>query len=159
MATDSIINPTDIDWTCLPFSELTGKDVYDMLYLRNRVFVLEQNCVYLDTDAKDLHAWHVLGKSNGNVVAYARLLPPGISYNELCIGRVVCAPEVRRTGVGRSLMTQAISLVQRIYGYGAIRISAQCYLEQFYRDFGFETVGEIYLEDGLPHIEMYRKGE
>jgi ElaA protein len=120
---------------------------------------MEQHCVYLDTDVKDYHAWHVLGKSNGNVVAYARLLPAGISYKELCIGRVVCAPEVRRTGVGRRLMKEAIAYLQRIYGHGSIRISAQCYLEQFYRDFGFETVGEIYLEDGLPHIEMYRKGE
>ena len=157
MATDNKPIPINIDWNCLPFNELTGKDVYDMLYLRNLVFVMEQDCLYLDTDQKDFHAWHLLGRHEGNVVAYARLLPAGISYNELSIGRVVCAPEVRRTGVGRRLMTQAIADMQRIYGYGAIRISAQCYLEQFYRDFGFESEGETYLEDGLPHIEMYRK--
>lgn len=157
MATDTTPNPIDIDWACVPFNELTGKDVYDMLYLRNLVFVMEQNCVYLDTDGKDFHSWHLLGRHEGNVVAYARLLPAGISYKELSIGRVVCAPEVRRTGVGRRLMKQAIAEMQRINGYGAIRISAQCYLEKFYGDFGFESEGDTYLEDGLPHIEMCRK--
>lgn len=159
MVTDNKPIPINIDWNCLPFNELTGKDVYDMLYLRNLVFVMEQDCVYLDTDGKDFHAWHLLGRQEGNVIAYARLLPAGISYNELSIGRVVCAPEVRRTGVGRRLMTQAIAEMERLYGSGNIRISAQCYLEQFYRDFGFESEGETYLEDGLPHVEMCRKGE
>lgn len=159
MATDTPPTPLNIDWICIPFNELTGKDVYDMLYLRNRVFVIEQNCVYLDTDGKDFHAWHLLGRHEGNVIAYARLIPEGISYDELSIGRVVCAPEVRRTGVGRRLMTEAIANMERIYGYGAIRISAQCYLEKFYRDFGFVSEGETYLEDGLPHVEMCRIGD
>ena len=143
------------DW--LPFDRLSGREVYDVMQLRSRVFVVEQTCPFLDADGLDLKCWHVLGRDQGGaLVATARIVPPGISYEEPAIGRVVTAPEVRRTGAGRALMTSAIDQVKRLYPGQSIKIGAQRYLEKFYRSFGFEQVGEPYDEDGIAHIHMLR---
>lgn len=144
----------EFDW--LPFDRLSGREVHDVLQLRQRVFVVEQRCPYLDADGADLQCWHGLGRVDGAVVATARIVPPGLKFMEPAIGRVVTAPEVRRTGAGRALMLSAIAQVKRLYPGQDIRLGAQRYLEQFYGSLGFEPVGEPYDEDGIPHIEMIR---
>ena len=143
------------DW--LPFSSLSGREVHDVLQLRQRVFVVEQTCAFLDADGLDPKCWHGLGRDEAGVlVATARIVPPGVAYEEPAIGRVASAPEVRRTGVGRELMRSAIDQVKRLYPGQNIRLGAQRYLEKFYGSFGFEPVGEPYDEDGIPHITMMR---
>lgn len=128
------------------------------MVLRQVVFVLEQNCVYLDCDGVDRKAHHLLGRDGDKkLVAYARLMAPGVTYNEACIGRVVTHPDARRKGIGRGLMTEAIARAHGLFGEGPIRIGAQRYLEPFYSSFGFETAGDPYIEDGIPHIQMLRK--
>ena len=144
------------DW--LPFSSLSGREVHDVLQLRQRVFVVEQTCAFLDADGLDPKCWHGLGRDEAGVlVATARIVPPGVAYEEPAIGRVASAPEVRRTGVGRELMRSAIDQVKRLYPGQNIRLGAQRYLEKFYGSFGFEPVGEPYDEDGIPHITMVRR--
>lgn len=145
----------EFDW--LPFDRLTGREVHDVLQLRARVFVVEQTCPYLDPDGADPQCWQGLGREGGVLVATARLVPPGVKFEEPAIGRVVTAPEVRRTGAGRALMVSAIAQVKRLYPGQDIRIGAQRYLERFYGSLGFEPVGEPYDEDGIPHIEMLRR--
>ncbi len=143
------------DW--LPFDRLSGREVHDVLQLRQRVFVVEQTCPFLDADGVDPKCWHGLGRDEtGLLVATARLVPPGLKYEEPAIGRVVTAPEVRRTGAGRALMSSAIQQVQRLFPGQPIRLGAQRYLEAFYGSFGFRPVGEPYDEDGIDHIEMLR---
>jgi ElaA protein len=150
------INLQNIQWNCVSFNQLNTVELYQILDLRNRVFVIEQNCVYLDTDGKDLKSLHLIGSIDGKIIVYARLLPPGVSYQESSIGRVVSDPEYRGKGLGKLLMEKAISYNNVHFGSVGIRISAQCYLENFYRAFGFEPKGETYLEDGIPHVEMLR---
>ncbi len=143
------------DW--LPFDRLSGREVHDVLQLRQRVFVVEQTCPFLDADGLDPKCWHGLGRDEAGVlIATARLVPPGLKYEEPAIGRVVTAPEARRTGAGRALMSSAIQQVQRLYPGQHIRLGAQRYLEAFYGSFGFRPVGEPYDEDGIDHIEMLR---
>lgn len=144
----------EFDW--LPFDRLSGREVYEVLQLRQRVFVVEQRCPFLDADGLDAQCWHGLGREQGVLVATARLVPPGVKYAEPAIGRVVTAPEVRRTGAGRALMHSAIAQVKRLYAGQDIRLGAQRYLEKFYGSFGFVPVGEPYDEDGIAHIEMVR---
>lgn len=144
----------EVDW--LPFDRLSGREVHDVLQLRSRVFVVEQACAFLDADGVDPKCWHALGREGEVLVATARIVPPGLKYEEPAIGRVVTAPEVRRTGAGRALMSSAIAQVQRLYPGQLIRLGAQRYLEKFYGSFGFAPSGEPYDEDGIPHIEMLR---
>lgn len=143
-----------VDW--LPFDRLSGREVHDVLQLRQRVFVVEQTCPYLDADGADPQCWHGLGRSGELLVATARIVPPGLKFPEPAIGRVVTAPEVRRTGSGRALMLSAIAQVKRLYPGQDIRLGAQRYLERFYGSLGFVAQGEPYDEDGIPHIEMVR---
>jgi ElaA protein len=125
--------------------------------LRQIVFVLEQSCPFLDCDGIDRSGSHLLGRlPGGELVAYARLLAPGIVFDEASIGRVVTHPWARARGLGRELMTQAIADVERLFGVGPIRIGAQRYLERFYGELGFVVAGEPYVEDGIPHIEMLK---
>lgn len=141
---------------CRKFSELTPYDLYDILHLRNEVFVVEQNCVFQDADYKDQGAWHLMGRVDGELAAYTRLLSPGHAYEQMSIGRVVTSPKHRRIGIGRQLMLQSISQCYKLFGEGPIKIGAQKYLQRFYESFGFEQQGEEYLEDGIPHIYMLK---
>ncbi len=143
-------------FTCEPFDYLTLQRLYAIMALRQEVFVVEQNCPYLDADGKDIEAWHLSGwLPDGRLGAYARLLPPGLVYEAYpAIGRIVSAPAARGAGLGRALVQQAIEECYRLFGYEPIRIGAQLYLLEFYQSFGFEPVGDEYLEDGIPHIEM-----
>lgn len=139
------------------FEALTVQELYDMMYLRQVVFVVEQDAAYLDADKKDYKSKHVLQYKGDVLVAYARVLAPGVSYKEASIGRVVSAPEYRRQKLGRPLMQKCIEVLEKDYKTTACRISAQTYLLPFYGEFGFEVCSEEYLEDGLPHFEMLRK--
>lgn len=145
-----------ITWILKKFQELTPDQLYSILQLRNEVFVVEQNCVFQDADDKDQPSCHLMGYMNNKLVAYTRLVPPGIAYEEPSIGRVVTSPVVRGTGTGRELMLQSITRTQELFGKQPIRIGAQLYLKKFYESLGFEQVSEIYLEDGIEHIYMIR---
>lgn len=140
--------------TCKAFDDLTPHELYEIMRLRNEVFVLEQLCVYQDADNKDQRSHHLMIKDNGKLIAYARLLPPGVSYPEMSIGRVISSPEYRRKGAGRLLMQKAIEGCHELFGEGPIRIGAQLYLKKFYESFGFVQAGDMYLEDNIEHIEM-----
>ena len=136
------------------FAALTPAELYAILRLRNEVFVVEQNCVFQDADNKDIYCHHLMLFENKQLVAYARLVPPGISYREMSVGRVVTARDARNKGAGKKLMTLAVEYCRKIFGDGPIRIGAQYYLEKFYTDIGFTRTGDIYDEDGIEHIEM-----
>ncbi len=145
-----------MNWIWKPFFQLTIDELYAILQLRERVFVVEQNCIYLDCDGLDSKAWHLAAYEEGTLVAYLRAFPPGIKYPECSIGRVVTAPESRKEGYGKKLIKEALKQMEMTFGPQSIRISAQSYLVKFYSDFGFRTVSEEYLEDGIPHTEMLR---
>ena len=144
-------------WQWLRYDQLGLDDLYDALALRSRVFVLEQG-PYLDPDGLDRQAWHLLGRdASGALVAYLRLLDPGQRYDEPSIGRVVIAADARGTGLGRALMGEGLSRCAQVWPGRAVRISAQAHLQRFYGTLGFDAVGEPYLEDDIPHIEMLRQ--
>lgn len=151
-------------WHCKRWEELGREELYALLRLRAEVFVVEQDCPYQDLDDKDrkgLHLWAERpaepASKGGRVLAVTRLLPAGVSYeNEVSIGRVVTAEEVRRSGLGKELMVRSLEALHAHWPGEPIRLSAQQYLERFYAGFGFETVGESYLEDGIPHVAMTR---
>jgi ElaA protein len=143
-----------LHWTYKHFAELTTNELYDILWLRSRVFVVEQNCVYLDFDYKDQKSYHLMGTIDGKLVAYVRILPPGLSFEEASIGRVLTNPDFRGNGYGIELMKLAIDKTLEQYQVKSIRIGAQCYLNKFYQNLGFVNSGEEFLEDGIPHIEM-----
>ncbi len=140
------------------FPDLTLDELYALLELRQLVFVTEQKCAYTDADYKDQNAWHLLGYDGEKLAVYARITFPGVRYEEISIGRVVSAPEYRRTGWGRAVMKMALENIETMHGKVPVRISAQTYLMKFYQSFGFEIVSEEYMEDGLPHREMLRRG-
>jgi ElaA protein len=138
------------------FDALTPFELYEIIHLRNEVFVVEQNCVFQDADHKDQAAVHLMAWKNDQLAGYTRLLAPGIAYKEMSIGRVVTSPKYRRNGTGRILMQESIRQCHERFGEGPIRIGAQLYLKNFYESFGFVQDGEGYLEDGIPHIYMVR---
>ena len=142
------------NWTCKKFTGLTTDELYTILRLRSEVFVVEQNCVFLDLDNKDQYCDHLMGWRDNVLVGYSRIVPAGISYVETSIGRIVSSPSARGTGVGRELLKESIETLYMLHGKRVIRIGAQYYLKKFYESFGFVQKGEIYLEDGIEHIEM-----
>jgi ElaA protein len=146
-----------VTWTIKRFDELTLEELYAILQLRNEVFIVEQNCVYNDPDGKDQPAWHLMAIEDDRLIAYARILPPGLSYNDPAIGRVVTSSSKRGSGLGRELMKRSIEACEKLFGKSSITLSAQVYLQSFYESLGFIVVGEEYLDDGIPHIKMSRK--
>jgi len=141
---------------CKPFDSLTVKELYAILRLRSEIFVVEQNCVFLDMDNKDQSCQHLMLYHNQELIAYARIVPAGISYLEPSIGRIVTGNVVRGKGFGKELVRLAIENCERLYGKKPIKIGAQLYLKTFYGSFGFTSVGEVYDEDGIDHIHMIR---
>lgn len=138
------------------FDDLTPRQLHDALALRQRVFVVEQACVYQDVDGKDPNALHLLGRNEtATLVAYARILPPGARFDVAAIGRVVVAPEHRGQGLARALMLEAIRIARDHHG-PRVALSAQAHLEAFYASLGFVRVGDVYDEDGIPHVDMRR---
>lgn len=150
---DSIMN---IEWQTKTFEALSTRELFDCLELRQAVFVVEQECPYPDIDAKDLKAWHLIGRINKKAVAYARLLGPGVSYPETSIGRVVVSIDARGLRLGRILMEHALTEMQTLFPDQAIQIGAQERLRDFYVSLGFKQISEMYLEDDIPHIDMLR---
>jgi len=145
-------------WTCLRFDELSVRQLYDVLALRSQVFVVEQNCVFLDIDGLDPLTLHLLGTTDdGALKAYARLIPPGLKAPDALIGRVVTAPAARGGGTGRVLMAEAVAQCERLWPTHPITLHAQAHLERFYGSFGFVPIGEQYMEDGIPHQEMRKE--
>ena len=146
-----------MNWILKPFGELTPKELYAILQLRNEVFIVEQNCPFQDMDNKDLKAWHLMGMEENKLLAYSRLLAPGISYSETSIGRIVSSTSARKTGMGKELMQESIDQIRNLFKTDTIRIGAQLYLKKFYESFGFIQDSDMYLEDNIPHIIMLRK--
>jgi ElaA protein len=141
-----------------PFSELTAFEFHEIIALREQVFVVEQNCPYQDVDGKDIMGIHVMGFWDGELVATSRLLPLGISYDKyVSIGRVCVHQKIRRTNAGIQLMEFSMQEIKRQFPGHSIKISAQSYLLKFYSKFGFEAVGDTYLEDDIPHQAMIYK--
>jgi ElaA protein len=143
-----------IQWILKKFDELTPHQLYAILQLRNEVFVVEQNCVFQDADGKDPACYHFMGFVENKLAAYTRLVPPGVIYTEISIGRVVTSPVVRGSGAGRELMTKSIDACYSLFGEGPIKIGAQLYLKTFYESLGFRQISDVYLEDGIEHIYM-----
>ena len=141
-------------WKLKKFNELTPNELYAILQLRNEVFVVEQNCVFQDADNKDQVAYHFMGWDNEKLVAYTRIVPPGIAYPEMAIGRVVTAPVIRGSGAGKELMDRSIEQAKLLFGNCPVKIGAQLYLREFYASLGFKQSSGIYPEDGIDHIEM-----
>jgi len=139
------------------FQELSVDELYALLKLRSEVFVVEQNCVFLDQDDKDQKCYHLLMYSHGELVGYSRLVPAGLSYAEMAIGRVITSASGRGKGLGRVLMELSIDYCEKFFGKGAIRLGAQTYAMGFYASLGFVADGEVYDEDGIPHIEMVKR--
>jgi ElaA protein len=143
-----------LQWSLKTFYELTLDELYAILKLRTDVFSVEQHAVYQDLDGKDQGSFHLSAFEGERLIAYCRLLPPGLAFPEASIGRVVSALSHRGTGTGKMLMERAMSLCRDHFGNGPIQIGAQYYLVGFYSGFGFRAFGEIYMEDGIQHIHM-----
>ncbi len=147
-----------VTWSWHRFADLGVDNLYDALQLRCRVFVLEQG-PYLDPDGFDRQSWHLLGRdAGGALMSYLRIVDADLKYEEPSIGRVITAPEVRRTGSGRALMSEGLAGCERHWPGRDVRIGAQARLESFYNGFGFVRVGDNYIEDTIPHVEMLRRG-
>lgn len=147
-------------WTCKSFQELSADELYSILRLRSEVFVVEQNCVFLDMDNKDQSCYHIMGWDGTNLVASTRLVPKGKSYPDFhSIGRVVNSPDYRGQGLGKELMEYSIAKCVEYFGNGPIKIGAQLYLKKFYESLGFVQTSDVYDEDGIDHIEMIREPE
>jgi ElaA protein len=148
-----------MDGKLVPFEALSGDDVYALLALRQRVFVVEQACAYLDADGLDRGARHLLMRDDhGLLAAYARVLDPGVRFATHAIGRVVVAPEHRGRALAHALMERAITAIEADHGRVPITLAAQAHLQRFYGRHGFVTVSSPYDEDGIPHVDMRRDG-
>jgi len=137
------------------FQELSLEEFHDIIALRIQIFIIEQNCPYQEVDGKDKLAHHLFFKNEmDEIIAVTRILPQGISYEEVAIGRVVVHEEYRGTGLGNQLMADSMNFVRNKYGEVPVRLSAQKHLENYYGNHGFKSTGKEYLEDGIPHVEM-----
>ena len=143
-----------LHWVLKKFDELSPHELYSILQLRNEVFVVEQNCVFQDADNKDQLSYHFMAWDNEKLVGYTRIVPPGIIYKQASIGRVVTSPSIRHNGIGKELMKKSIESIHKLFGVVSIKIGAQLYLQKFYSSFGFQQTSNVYLEDGIEHIEM-----
>lgn len=144
----------DLPIICKRFDELSLIELYRILQLRNQVFYVEQHCDDLDPDDRDQQSWHLCIYDQDVLCGYARLLPPGLAYPEMSIGRVAVISSYRGRKLGRLLMTASLDWCFKLFGHGPIKISAQLYLQQFYASLGFLPVSEVYLEAGIEHIKM-----
>lgn len=145
-----------LNWRFQTFRELSNDELYAILRLRSEVFVLEQRCCFLDMDDKDQHCHHLSGYLGNGLMAFSRIVPPGISYEYPSIGRIVVSGRGRARGFGIELLEMSIAKVESLYGKVPIRIGAQLYLKRFYESFGFRQSGDVYLEDEIDHIQMTR---
>ena len=144
-----------IAWQWCRFDELSARQVYALLAARAAVFVIEQNCIYQDLDGHDLGAAHLVGWSGDDIAACLRLLQPGVTFTEMSIGRVLTMSRFRGIGTGRELLRRAVDRIDEQHPQ-PVRIGAQAHLQKFYSEFGFVADSALYLEDGIPHVEMLR---
>lgn len=144
-----------MNWKIKKFQELNKDEIYEILKTRNEVFVIEQRCFYQECDGKDKNAYHLFAEENGKIIAYLRILEKGASYAEISIGRVLVSRDYRQKGLAKQMMLKAIEFIENELKEQSIRISAQEYLIDFYKSLGFEKVSDLYLEDGIPHLEMF----
>jgi ElaA protein len=153
-------SPDAISWQWSRFEDLSTAELYEVVRLREGVFIVEQNCAYPDADGRDPAAWHLLGwlgsGSDRSLVAYARVFEPGVRYTEGSIGRVVTAREMRGSGFGKALMAEALRRLETLAPGQTVKLAAQRYLENFYSRLGFQTVSTPYEEDGIIHVDMLR---
>ncbi len=146
-----------IRWECKSFDNFTAYELYRILQLRIEVFAVEQNVVYQDCDDKDFESYHLTGNDNGLLLAYSRIIPPGIAYPDAAsIGRVVTSPQARGKSIGKQLFEKSLQELFGLFGNIPVIISAQLYLVKFYENFAFITIGNSYIEDSIPHIKMIR---
>ena len=144
-----------IIWQTKAFKDLSVDEYFEILHLRTAIFVVEQDCPYQEVDEKDRLSFHLFGRAeNEEVIAVTRILPQGVSYNEISIGRVALKKEYRGKGIADELMKETFQFIENELGQQPIRISAQKYLLNYYNKHGFKQVGKGYLEDNIPHIEM-----
>ncbi len=141
-----------MQWHDRAFTELSVSELYAIVALRERVFIVEQQCVYQDADGLDLTSRHLWASAGATVQAYLRIVPPGAKFAELSIGRVIVAPEFRGRQLGVELVERGLAAA----GAVPIRIGAQAHLERFYTRLGFVCTSDVYDEDGIPHLEMLR---
>lgn len=144
-----------ITWQCKKFRDMNSGELHAVLALRAAIFVVEQKCPYQDPDYKDEYSLHVMGWKGGELVAVSRILPQGVSYDEVSIGRVATSATVRGSGAGMILMEKTMQYIKDHFGNVPVRISAQSYLKKYYEKFGFvRSEKEEYLEDDIPHLDM-----
>lgn len=141
-------------WQWCTLDDLSARQLYALLAAREAVFVVEQNCAYQDLDGLDIEAEHLIGWADSQVAACLRLLAPGVRFPEPSLGRILTTQPFRGTGCGRELVARGLAHLSGRYPGRAVRISAQAHLEGFYGSFGFVPASQIYLEDGIPHLEM-----
>ena len=136
------------------FYKLEREELYQILRLRSEVFVVEQDCIYQDLDNKDQKAIHIFLKENENIIAYTRVFKKGDYYKNPSIGRVVVSKKQRGKKLGKKIMKSSIDYIKKNELGEKIELSAQKYLDKFYKDLDFYTIGKEYMEDGIPHQRM-----
>ncbi|MDY0942979.1 GNAT family N-acetyltransferase [Priestia megaterium] len=143
-------------WCIKSFQELTNGELYEILQVRTAIFVVEQKCAYLEVDGKDKLAYHLFKKEDRKIIAYLRVLPKGISYQEASLGRIIVKQEQRGTGLGRELVARGIDFLENEWHEKTIKIQAQSRLQTFYESFDFRLISDIYSDEGLPHVDMLK---
>ncbi len=148
----------NLHWQCNQFQQLDNHQLYELMKLRVDIFIVEQKCPYPELDDKDrqVETRHLTAYRDSSLIAYARLLPPGLSYPDPSIGRFAVESSVRNQGIGSLLMEKSLEEIDNLWPDQSIRISAQEHLRKFYEKFGFIKVSDSYLEDGIPHVEMLK---
>lgn len=149
----------NLTYTWSRLSDLTALELHEIIKAREAVFVVEQQCPYQEADDMDLHAWHLRVALDGALAAYIRVVDPGIKYEQPSIGRVLTLPAFRRLKIGRALLGEGIRFTEATFPGKGIKIGAQVYLRDFYESFGFQPVSEVYIEDGIPHMDMVRPSQ
>ena len=146
---------TEIKYIWKAFDELSSDELYAMIHLRQKVFIVEQDCPYIDADYTDQEAFHLLVYKNNDLIGYLRAFKPGIKYEGSSLGRIVTEINSRGLGIGKEIIKEGVNFLSREFPNHEIIISAQHRLEHFYIDLGFSARGEVYLEDDIDHIQMY----
>jgi len=145
----------EIKWNWYQFNQLSNKQLYDVLALRQEVFIVEQQCIYPDIDGLDVDCIHLLGLDEEQIIAYLRLIPAAIHESgNIALGRIISIASNRGAGIGKAMMQQAMSYITELFPKQNVQLAAQFYLHDFYQKFGFESISEPYDEDGILHIDM-----
>ncbi len=148
-----------MNWKKKAFNELSTNELYAILKARVDVFVIEQTCPYPEIDNFDQRAVHLFLEEGNEVVAYSRLFPSGVKYEDASLGRVLVAKSHRGNGLAKDLLKEALIVLREEWGEQSIKIQAQEYLIHFYGSFGFQPISEVYLEDGIPHVDMVLRND